>query len=78
MFSGAGRLLPHSALARRENEIIALLAQGMTQREVAEAKGISVRTVYKHRENILAKLNVHSTREALSTIYRKQNKAMAE
>lgn len=54
MFAGLSSLTPYSGLSRRENQIVSLMARGMTQKEIAEETGISVRTVYKHRENILS------------------------
>ena len=75
MFSGISHLAPYSGLTRKENQIVSLLAQGMTQREIAEETGLSIRTVFKHREDILAKLNVRSTREAVVLLCRAQRKA---
>ena len=49
-----------SPLTRREEEIIALLATGMTSREVANELKISVRTAECHRININRKLNFKS------------------
>lgn len=72
MFFGVPYLAPYSGLTRRENQIVALLAQGMTQKEIADETGISIRTVYKHRENILFKLNTHSTREVVAFLCRTQ------
>jgi DNA-binding CsgD family transcriptional regulator len=62
MFTGVSCFTPHPALTRRENEVVSFLARGVPQKVIAEEMGISVRTVYKHRENILFKLNVHSIR----------------
>jgi DNA-binding NarL/FixJ family response regulator len=50
-------------LTRREREILALVAQGLTAREIAERLGISPLTVRKHRENLMGKLNLHSAAE---------------
>lgn len=70
MFSGLSSLQPHQALTRRENEVVALLAQGMTQKTVADAMGLSFSTVCKHRENILIKLKVCSMRAAVALLCR--------
>ena len=72
MFLGVEFLSPHPTLTRCENEIIAMLARGMTTSMIADEKGISIRTVRKHRENILAKLDAHSTREAVALLCRAQ------
>lgn len=50
-------------LTRRERQILALVAHGMTAREVAERLGISPLTVRKHRENLMRKLDLHSVAE---------------
>ena len=47
-------------LTPRELEVMALIADGMTNQEIAERLGISVKTVDRHRENIMRKLGVHS------------------
>lgn len=44
----------------REREVLTYIAEGHTNREIAEALVISVRTVDRHRENIMRKLNLHS------------------
>lgn len=47
-------------LTRREREIMQLIAEGQTSKEVASALNISVKTVETHRTNIMQKLNLHS------------------
>ena len=37
-----------------------LIAQGRSNQEIADALVISIKTVNRHRENIMAKLNLHS------------------
>lgn len=49
------------ALTGREQTILLQLAQGKSNREVAEALTISVRTVETHRKNIKSKLGISST-----------------
>ena len=51
---------PIARLTRREAEVLARVAQGKTNRDVAAHLGISPRTVQKHLENIFAKLGQHS------------------
>lgn len=53
------------ALSEREVEILALLVDGLTNREVAEKLGLSVRTVESHRARIMLKLDVSSFAEAI-------------
>jgi len=47
-------------LTDREREVLALIAQGRTNQEIADRLVISIKTVNRHRENIMAKLNLHS------------------
>ena len=47
-------------LSSREREIIQLLAEGCSNKEVATRLGISVKTAETHRANIMHKLNMHS------------------
>jgi DNA-binding NarL/FixJ family response regulator len=49
-----GRLTP------REREIVQLLAEGKSTKEVAVALGLSVKTAETHRSNIMRKLELHS------------------
>ena len=51
---------PGQRVSPREREIIQLLAEGKSNKEVAEALGISVRTAETHRASILRKLNLDS------------------
>jgi len=50
-------------LSSREREVIQLLAEGRSNKEVAAALGISVKTAETHRANILRKLRLHSITE---------------
>ncbi len=47
-------------LTAREREILTYIAEGYTNREIADKLVISVKTVDRHRENIMHKLNLHS------------------
>lgn len=47
-------------LTPRELEVLTLIAGGMTNAEIGEELVISVKTVDRHRENIMRKLNMHS------------------
>jgi DNA-binding NarL/FixJ family response regulator len=55
----------HLKISKRELEIIRLLQQGLQSKQIAEALGISDRTVAKHRENIMKKCNVSNVTELL-------------
>jgi len=50
-------------LTERETEIVQLLAEAKTGKEVATRLGVSVKTVEAHRSNIMRKLNIHSVAE---------------
>jgi DNA-binding NarL/FixJ family response regulator len=52
-----------SRLTSREREIVQLLAEGKSSKEVAVALGISVKTAETHRANIMRKLQLHSVSE---------------
>jgi DNA-binding NarL/FixJ family response regulator len=53
-----GDRLPERILTIREEEIVKLIAESHSSREIAETLGISVKTVDRHRANILQKLGM--------------------
>jgi len=59
------------ALTPREIEVLRLIAQGYTNRQMADMLTISVRTVESHRSNLMGKLNLHSRVELVR--YAKEN-----
>jgi two-component system nitrate/nitrite response regulator NarL len=48
-------------LTGREKDVLKLLAEGNSNKEIARTLDISVRTVETHRQNIKSKLNIHTT-----------------
>ena len=50
-------------LTSREREIVQLVSEGRSSKEVASSLGISVKTVETHRANIMGKLDIHSVSE---------------
>jgi two-component system, NarL family, nitrate/nitrite response regulator NarL len=48
-------------LSSREVEILQLIAEGKANKEIAAELGISIKTVEKHREHLMAKLDIHDT-----------------
>jgi DNA-binding NarL/FixJ family response regulator len=57
-------------LTRRESEVLRLLAQGLTQDEIAGRLEISPKTVSTHIEHVLRKLGVHSRAQAVALAFR--------
>ncbi|MEV0247211.1 response regulator transcription factor [Nocardia sp. NPDC050712] len=53
-----GAALPETILTPREEEVLKLIAEGNSTREIAETLVISAKTVDRHRTNILAKLDL--------------------
>lgn len=60
-----------SELTDREQEVLAYLAEGANNEEIASALVISPKTVARHRENIMRKLNLHSRSELVRYAIRK-------
>jgi two-component system response regulator NreC len=58
-------------LTEREQEVLAQLAEGASNAAIGEALGISPKTVARHRENIMRKLNLHSRSELVKYAIRK-------
>lgn len=57
-----GMLKPNaSRLTSREAEVLQLVAEGAANKQVAAALGISIKTVEKHRQHLMDKLNIHDT-----------------
>ncbi|MBL8094852.1 MAG: response regulator transcription factor [Anaerolineales bacterium] len=52
-----------NSLSERESEVLAYVAEGVSTRDIAEALGISPKTVERHRENIMRELGLHSRAE---------------
>ncbi len=58
-------------LTSRETEVLQRIAEGEANKQIAASLGISIKTVEKHRQNLMDKLNIHETagltRYAIST-----------
>jgi DNA-binding NarL/FixJ family response regulator len=58
-------------LTSREVEVLQLVAEGKANKETAQELGISIKTVEKHRQSLMEKLNIHDTagltRHAIAT-----------
>jgi DNA-binding NarL/FixJ family response regulator len=59
--SGEAPMLPK--LTPREREVIQLLAEGKSSKEVASVLNLSTKTAETHRSNIMRKLDIHSIRD---------------
>jgi len=63
---GAKQEMPvRSRLTPREREVVQLLAEGKSSKEVAVALGLSVKTAETHRSNIMRKLDLHSVSDVV-------------
>jgi len=69
--SGGTGAKPKSPLTRREAEVLQLVAEGAANKQVAAELGISIKTVEKHRQQLMDKLDIHDTagltRHAIAT-----------
>ena len=54
---------PTKRLSAREHEILKLIAEGQSSREIAELLDLSVKTVHNHRTRLMTKLNIHRNAE---------------
>lgn len=63
---------PSSLLTGREREVVHLLADGKSNKEIASALGISTKTAEAHRSNIMRKLNLHSIADVVRYAMRNQ------
>jgi DNA-binding NarL/FixJ family response regulator len=51
---------PYESLTDREKQVLRLVAEGKSNKEIAEVLGISVKTAMSHREHVMRKLDMHS------------------
>ncbi|MDX1929918.1 MAG: response regulator transcription factor [Pirellulaceae bacterium] len=61
--------LEDSELTLREVEVLRLIADGMTNPQIADMLSISPNTVTRHRANLMQKLNVHNRVELINAAY---------
>jgi DNA-binding NarL/FixJ family response regulator len=64
---GSGALGSWESLSQREREVLKLIAEGFKNKEIAEELCISLKTVEKHRANLMKKLDLHNA--AALTVY---------
>jgi two-component system nitrate/nitrite response regulator NarL len=58
--TGAEQSPTATQLTNRERQVLAMIAEGQSNKEMASKLGVGVRTVETHRERMMAKLNIHS------------------
>lgn len=57
---GSAPVVPVVSLTSREKEILALIAQGYTNKQIGDKLSVSFKTVDTHRRNLMKKLGVHN------------------
>jgi len=63
--ANGGTADPYETLTDREKQVLKLVAEGRSNKEVAELLDISVKTAMSHREHIMQKLDLHSRTELI-------------
>ena len=66
------RLRPYDRLSAREREVLKLLAEGLSVKEVATRLGLSVKTVDVHKYNLMKKIDVHDRAELIKYAIKKK------
>ncbi|MEB3367351.1 response regulator transcription factor [Saccharopolyspora mangrovi] len=61
--AGQGEQVPDRAITDREEEILKLVAEGHSSKEIADLLVISIKTVERHRSNLMAKLGMRDRLE---------------
>ena len=60
LVNNGGKKETLAQLTNREREVLVLIAEGQSNKEIANRLGIGVRTIETHRERIMRRLNIHS------------------
>jgi two-component system, NarL family, response regulator NreC len=81
--SGALRQPRFGTLTKREREVLKMLAEGMSAKEIAAGFNLSVKTVEAHKFNLMRKLDIHNKAQLVQyaiqkKIIRLQEFAMAD
>jgi DNA-binding CsgD family transcriptional regulator len=61
-----------STLTPREREVVKMIAQGNSAREIADLLGLSVKTVEAHRFNLMRKLDIHNKAQLVTYAIQKK------
>ncbi len=59
--TGAAATGNAASLTPRESEVLQLIAEGFPNKRIASELNISIKTVEKHRQQVMNKLNIHDT-----------------
>jgi DNA-binding NarL/FixJ family response regulator len=51
----------HAGLTSREMEVLQLIAEGKANKEIAAELGVGIKSIEKHREHLMEKLDIHNT-----------------
>jgi DNA-binding NarL/FixJ family response regulator len=62
---------PYEQLTDREKQVLKLVAEGMSNKQIADLLFVSVKTVMGHRTHLMEKLNLHSRTEVVKFAIRK-------
>jgi DNA-binding NarL/FixJ family response regulator len=62
---------PYETLTDREKQVLKLVAEGLSNKEVADVLGVSVKTAMSHREHVMEKLGLHNRTELVRFALRK-------
>ena len=69
---------PLDALTPREREVLQLIAEGLTSKEIGARIGAALKTVETHRSNVIRKLDIHSIAELTKYAVREGLTGLAE
>ena len=69
---GTRALVQGISLTKREEQVLQLIGQGFTIKRVAASLHITVATARKHRENLMRKLDAHSTAQLVLIAVRRE------
>jgi two-component system response regulator NreC len=61
-----------NGLSPREREVLQLIAEGYTNKEIAEILSLSVKTIQSHRTNLMSKLDLHNRGELIKYAIQKK------
>jgi len=62
---------PYERLTTRERQVLQLIAEGKTNRQVAEQLGVATKTIDSHRSHLMRKLNIHDQTSLVKYAIRK-------